>query len=248
MRPPDLWSLPDAALFLDIDGTILELAPEPSAVTVPNSLPPLLEQLGRDLSGALAIVTGRQLGDVDRLLSESVDAIGSHGACWRRAGRTGTESPPVPAAVVAALRAALQFRPLVLIEDKSTSVAVHYRRTMADSDLVFRCCKKIAAMHGTSLEVMRGNAVVEIKHRGHSKGHAIAEFMRHEPYRGRTPVFLGDDLTDESGFATVNEMQGLSVRVGRNPAATQARYRLAAPADVLAWLWHAQKPDLRSKA
>ena len=226
------------AVFLDVDGTLLELATEPSAVVVSTRLCVLLHALHRALGGALALVSGRTLDDLDRLFNHAPwAAVGLHGVELRRADGTGR-----PFAVAAAQQARMRDAAQALaagfdgvqMEDKGTAVALHCRRAPRQlSALRAAAHAVVAQLHG--YEVQAGHLVVEFKPTGMDKGHAVVELLQREPFANRQPVYLGDDLTDEHAFASINGAHGLSVRVGaREP--TLAHFTLADPAAVEAWL------------
>ncbi|UHC16493.1 trehalose-phosphatase [Methylobacterium currus] len=227
------------ALFLDFDGTLVEIAPRPDGVAVPPSLPAGLARLRTRLGGALALVTGRPIATIDGFLTpERFDVAGLHGVEQRLGGRVVGGDPtahPTLRAGVATLQRETADLDGVLIEDKGCSVAVHWR--LAAEDAAARAQEIVAAVAGTLGEVYRlqqGKAVAEILPASATKGHAIRGFLRETPYSGRRAVFIGDDLTDEKAFVPVNEDGGITVRVG--PGETVARHRLADPAAVRALL------------
>ena len=242
------------ALFLDIDGTLLDLAPRPDLVLVPESLPGLLGALARELDGALALVSGRPLAAIDGLIPAVIpagtpagipgrlDAAGTHGAEWRQGGRVATLAPSDPAAVAAlgvlarGLRAEVENRPGLLVEDKPGALALHYRLAPEREAEALALAERIARALGPAYRLQHGKQVVEVLPAAAGKGAAIRRFMAGPPYAGRTPVFAGDDLTDEDGFAAVESLHGISIRVGPPGAPTRARYRLDSPAALRAWL------------
>lgn len=230
-----------AALFLDVDGTLLEMAPRPDLVRVPRRLPTLLTALAARRGGALALVSGRSLADLGRLFpSWRGAAAGLHGL-ERRDAEGGLVRVADPAALAALdrLRAPLAdfvlARPGLFLEDKGETIALHYRdRPQAEAELRTLADSLVRAS-GSALRLITGKKVVEFLPRTATKGVAIAAFLAAPPFRGRRPVFLGDDVTDEDGFAVVNRQGGISVRVGA-PAVTAARYRLDSVVAVLHWL------------
>ncbi len=237
--PPDgrTW-LRRAALFLDIDGTLLDLAPTPAGVRVPPALPASLRALTLSLGGALALVSGRPLGDIDRLFPDRFDAAGTHGAEWRLGGSAqGAELPGTAdlTLVTALLRDGLNRLPGVRLEHKPLALALHYRAAPQWEAATQALAAQAAQMLGPAYRLQAGKAVVEILPAGAGKGSAIRRFMEHPPYAGRTPVFVGDDLTDEDGFAAVNALGGLSIRVGEG-VGSQACYGLPGPAELRDWL------------
>jgi trehalose 6-phosphate phosphatase len=230
---PQLW-----ALFLDIDGTLLDLAPTPESVQVPPGLPRQLRSLADRLDGALALVSGRPLRDIDWLVPEGLDAAGTHGAEWRLGGElmeVGLDGLDAMASAAEALQARARQMPGVRVEIKPLGLALHYRLA-PDREAETRLLAEQAVQTlGPAFRLQAGKHVVEILPAGAGKGEAIRRFMDCPPYAGRVPVFAGDDLTDEDGFAAVNALGGISIRIGEADR-TQARYRLGAPADVQDWL------------
>ncbi len=228
-------SMADAALFLDFDGTLAEIAPLPDAVEVPPSLVALLAALAEGLGGALAVVSGRRLSDLDHLLAPLVlPAAAEHGALRRLAGGRLTEARPPDLSV--ATRTAedlVHHYPGLRMERKTSSVALHYRQRPELESLCLAAMTE-AADRGPDTELQRGKCVVEVKPLGVDKGQAIACFMKEPPFAGRRPWFAGDDLTDEPGFGWVQQAGGCAVKVGAGP--TAARHRLPGPAALRAWL------------
>ena len=230
---------PDWALFLDFDGTIVEIAPTPESVQVPDGLPSLLVALHGALDGAVAIVSGRPIGQIDGYLGAAVPAVaGLHG--HERRGTDGTivrSAPPRDDLrdVLAQLQAFAAKHPGVLVEDKTYSVALHYRLAPSLKDACRDLADAAIERTGSGWQVVEGKCVLEIGPRDTTKGHAIEAFMSEAPFRGRTPVFCGDDRTDEDGFAVVNALGGVSIRVGRS-AATRAAARVDTVGELLDWL------------
>lgn len=235
--PADDW-----ALFLDVDGCLLDLADAPDAVVVPPGLRERLEALHARLDGALALVSGRTIAALDGLFAPSrFNAVGMHGVERRHPGVAvpGAKAP----ATFGALRTAAEKLAAVyagaLVEDKGAALALHWRRAPdAEPALLAFATHALGQLPGYRLQ--HGKQVVELypgSPGGDSvdKGAAIAGLLEDAPFRGRVPVFAGDDLTDESGFGVVNARDGISVLVGdRTP--TAARRRLRDPAAVRAWL------------
>jgi trehalose 6-phosphate phosphatase len=226
------------ALFLDVDGTLLDLAEHPRAVRVEPGLVGVLERLQRLSGGAVALVSGRPLAEVDRLFAPLTLLIaGQHGAERRRAtGEVALERPSAAALALAreALAALAARHPALLLEDKGAALAVHFRRAPRLEALVGRALDEVARRSAGEFALQGGKLVRELVPHGKNKGGAIAEYMREPPFAGRTPVFIGDDLTDEHGIALVNALGGHSLKVGRDASA--ARYRLADAAAVRTWL------------
>jgi trehalose 6-phosphate phosphatase len=238
-RPPRLD--PGAALFLDVDGTLLEIAPHPDRVRVPHHLPVLLAEIAAMRGGALALVSGRPLDGLDRLFpSWRGAAAGLHGIERRRADGSLARAEDEMAAIAldrlrAPLAALAREQPGLFVEDKGGTIALHYRdRPQAEAE-IRALAQSLCRAAEPALRLIAGKMVVEFQPRAANKAGAIAAFMAEPPFRGRPPVFLGDDTTDEDGFAEVNRRDGASVRIG-TPAATAARYALASVAAALAWL------------
>lgn len=217
-----------SALFLDLDGTLADLHDLPSAVSISHPTLAAIDALSETLSGALAIISGRDIDDIDRILApRRVAVAGVHGARRRDArgvASAGGLSPDVVGEFAAAFRREFDGEGGVLIEVKSAAVALHYRLR---PDLQQRCeafARLCADRHG-GVRVLGGKSVFEIVARDGGKGGAIAAFMAEAPFHGRVPIFAGDDVTDESGFAVVNQLGGVSIKVGSGP--TGARYRVA---------------------
>jgi trehalose 6-phosphate phosphatase len=226
------------ALFLDVDGTLVAFNDDPEMIDAPDSLRATLSALHGALDGALALVSGRRLYDLDRLFGPPLTAsAGLHGLQRRR--NDGSEDDVVPdSGIVEALHrqvAALAARlPRLRVEDKGTCIALHYREAPAQEATVVSAAREIAG-NLVGYETQPGNHIIKIKPAGVNKGSAVSAFLDEAPFAGRVPVYLGDDLTDEHAFAIVNQRDGLSIRVGtREP--THARYALADPLAVQAWL------------
>ena len=243
MRPPPLDR--QSALVLDVDGTLLEIALRPELVRVPAELPKLLDGLAQQRGGALALVSGRRIDEVDWLLRPwRGPAAGLHGAERRRADASDVPggSPADRAAAAAldrsrpALRQFALHSPGVRLEDKGMALALHYREAPDREAAARDIAERWARQECDSLQLIAGKMIFELRPLHHSKGVAIAAFMAEPPFRGRRPVFLGDDTTDEDGFAEVNRRAGLSIRVGESGEPTAAGYRLPSVDATLAWL------------
>ena len=225
------------ALLLDVDGTIVDIAPTPDVVRVPASLRRALSRLIARTGGALALVSGRPLADLDRLFAPlRLAAVGGHGAELRLLDGPASDSGDPPR-----LDPKLRQRLTaiagagVVAEDKGYSVALHYRLAPERQTLVREEVAKICAEPwSTPIEILPGKAVIEIKRAGFSKASGVRELMRHPPFAGRRPIFIGDDTTDESVFAIMPELDGIALSVGRKIAGLAGHFD--APADVRAWL------------
>ena len=236
--PADNW-----ALFLDVDGCLLEIAATPDAVRVPPALRPGLHALAERLDGALALVSGRSLDTLDALIGlPQLPAAGLHGLERRHAAGQGHGPPASPAAlasVTADAEALVARHPGTLVEYKGPALALHWRAAPASGRaLAAFATAVLPRLPGYRLQ--HGREVVEIRPSAHGvhradKGASIVDFMAEAPFAGRVPVFAGDDLTDEAGFAAVNARAGLSVLVGR-PRESAAHFGLPDPRAVLAWL------------
>lgn len=225
------------AVFLDVDGTLLDFAPRPDAVSVPPPLRDTLQALHRRLGGAVALVSGRPLGVLDALFHPlRLPGAGMHGLERRNGGRS-TPAPPVPDALARVRDEARAFaaeRPGTLIEDKGTGIGLHWRNAPEHGGAM-RGFAETALARLPGYRLQHGDHVAELRPDGADKGDAIAALLAEPPFRGRRPLFVGDDLTDEHGFAVVNARDGISVLVGdREPSA--ARHGLRDTAAVHAWL------------
>jgi trehalose 6-phosphate phosphatase len=234
----------DWAFFLDIDGTLLDIAPTPKSVHTAKADCKLVAALYDKADGALALVSGRSLAMIDELFAPlRLPAAGQHGV-ERRDARGRVHRPRVSSDVLGraaeTIRAFAERHSGLVFENKGYSMALHYRLAPHLAGAAHAVVREAARALGEGVEVQRGKMVAELKPAGHDKGRAIAAFMREKPFVKRVPVFLGDDLTDEHGFRVVQEAGGHAVKVGSGP--TIARWRLANPAAARAWLqdWLAQ--------
>lgn len=219
------------AFFLDVDGTLLEIRPRPEDVVADAALRRLLRRLEAAAGGALALVSGRRIDDIDRIFApEQFAATGLHGAEMR--SPDGTHVPASSTALEAVrprLRAFVAAHDGVRLEDKGATLAVHFRQRPELAPTVTSFLHDLAH---DGLAVQEGKMVAELKEGRHDKGKAIEALLGRVPFAGRRPVFIGDDLTDEHGFAVVNARDGVSLRVGTGGAPTQARYCVADPAEL----------------
>ena len=219
---------PSCALFLDFDGTLVDIAPQPEEVVVPSSLVATLSALQEYLGGALAVISGRPISQIDSFLAPlRLPAAGVHGT--ERRGPDGEitllSTHPLQQVEDAAQALALQY-PALRVENKRGSIALHYRQAPELEALCLDAMQS-AVEQSPGLTLLHGKMVVEAKPGGASKGHAIEAFLREAPFAGRTPLFVGDDITDEVGFATVQNLGGLGIKVGAG--STTAWQRLDSP-------------------
>jgi trehalose 6-phosphate phosphatase len=230
--------LADWAFFLDVDGTLVDIAPTPEDVRVEPALLETLAHLRRRTDGAVALVSGRRIDDIDRLFSPlRLPAAGIHGNERRRADGRLEEAAPPPA--LTRLRQAIERFlpdvPGVLFEDKGLAVSLHYRLAPQCEEAVRDFARRAIRDAGPDLKLLEGKMVVEFKPAQGDKGRAILRFLDEPPFAGRRPLFAGDDVTDEDGFAAVNRVGGLSIRIGPDrPSA--ARATLPSVAAFHAWL------------
>lgn len=234
---PDLRK---CAILLDIDGTILDLAPSPQQVWVPPGLRQTLARLDELTGGALALVSGRSLHDIDLIFSPlELAAIGGHGAELR--ATAGAEplmrAKPLSVALKRKLAAVSELGPGILAEDKGYSLALHYRLMPDKGDAVRAAVDKICAeLPQNSADILPGKLVVEIKAAGVNKANAVCELMTCAPFAGRNPIFIGDDTTDEPVFGVISQFGGLGFSVGR--IAPDVNGHFEKPESVRAWLAH----------
>jgi trehalose 6-phosphate phosphatase len=228
----------DWAWFFDVDGTLVEIASSPASVVVHDELPDLIAQLHFLSGGAVSLITGRAVADVDQFLPmPGISVAGQHGLQLRTADgtfvRSSSDDIDLQDVVSALEDAAARHRGL-LVEFKGESVALHYRKAPHLAGYAHRLMRSLRELHAPEFAVKKGKRVVELIHNSADKGVAIRKLMKTEPFKGRIPVFLGDDVTDESGFAAVNELSGVSIKVGPGP--TLASWRLNDVTAVREWL------------
>ena len=239
---------PDAALFLDLDGSLLEFAELPSLVVVPASLREILIDLHAALDGAVAVLSGRPLAQIDALLDmPDLTAVGIHGSEWRN---------PDPTRDALALRkrhldearthadAAASRIPGLWVEDKGSALALHFRQCASAADDVENVARELLRIAGSGFLLQHGNHVVELKPAGADKGVALDRLMQAVPFSGRIPWMMGDDLTDEPAFERASALNGIAVVVGsRRP--TRATHALPGPRAVHRWLDRARSQLVR---
>src|ERR1051325_8224457 len=233
--------LSECALLLDIDGTLLDFAPTPREVWVPPGLAKTLNRLLERTSGALALVSGRSLNDIDLIFAPSeYPAVGGHGAEMRLSTDSAAGAAPGPRMaryLKKRLAAIAQRSPGILLEDKGYSLALHYRLAPHAEKAIYEAVSLIRAdLPNAPIEVLPGKCVCEIKHSGFTKASGVRELMTHEPFKGRRPVFIGDDVTDESVFAIMPDLGGQAFSVGRRAHGVAGHFD--EPRDVREWLSH----------
>lgn len=243
--PPYAPEVPDTldsiALFLDVDGTLLEIAPAPHLVVVPPEFPALLEALRRRLGGALAVISGRPLEQLDRLFRPTILAgAGLHGAELRRGG----DSPlcrlakPVDSRLRDAVAALCRRHPGALAEDKGSMIAIHYRAAPDAESALRQGLQEALAASAAPLRLLEGRMVFELKPPHIDKGVALRTLMEQRPFAGRRPLFVGDDVTDRDGWAAARLAGGWGFKVGDavpdEPMAGPPAFQT--PAEVRSWL------------
>jgi trehalose 6-phosphate phosphatase len=233
--------LSETAILLDIDGTLLDLAPTPHEVWVPPGLANTLNRLLVRTNGALALVSGRSLNDIDLIFApDHFPAVGGHGAEMRidpDSGSVAAHAPPMDKELKRRLAAIAKLSPGILLEDKGYSLALHYRLAPHAEKAIYAAVSLIRAdLPNASIEVLPGKCVCEIKHSGFTKATGVLELMAREPFKGRRPFFIGDDVTDETVFAIMPDLNGLAFSVGRR--ATGVAGHFDAPNDVREFLAH----------
>jgi len=226
------------ALFLDVDGTLLPIVARPQDVRVDSALRALLKRLRDALDGALALVSGRSIAEIDQLFEPLVLPLaGQHGFERRDATLKVHRSEVLGHTLDEAVATLTDFSRRhagLLVEQKGSSVALHYRLAPELADDARTQVEALAERLAPDYTLMAGKMVFELKPAHTDKGGAIRAFMREAPFAGRVPVFLGDDVTDEYGFAAIEEFAGESIKIG--PGVTRARWRLNGAADVRGWL------------
>lgn len=226
------------AYFLDVDGTLAPLAPTPDAARVTERTLRVVRTLHARTQGAVALVSGRAIADIDQLFGlPPIPAAGQHGTELRTDLHSEIVKLSINTELTPAREAFGAFAARhagVLLEDKGQSLAMHYRLAPALAPSVHRLVRTELRAIGSHYRMQAGRCVVELRPADADKGQAVAAFMWLAPFRGRVPVFIGDDVTDEDGFEHVNLLGGHSIRVGKGR--TAARYRLRDSAAVVDWL------------
>jgi trehalose 6-phosphate phosphatase len=234
-------ALDECALLLDIDGTLLELAPTPNDVWVPPELRSTMKGLLKRTSGALALVSGRSINDIDMIFAPSqFPAVGGHGAEMRIvAGGLVIPSKirPIDEDLKRRFAKIADLSPGILLEDKGYSLALHFRLAPQAEQIIYDSVSVIRAdLPEAPIEVLPGKAVCEIKPAGFNKASGVRELMMQSPFKGRTPIFLGDDVTDESVFAIMPDLRGFAFSVGRRAKGVTGHFD--DPQHVRTWLAH----------
>jgi len=231
-------NLLDFAILLDVDGTIVDIAPTPDQVRAPASLRRTLARLLERSGGAVALVSGRPIESIDRIFAPlRLPAIGGHGAEMRPAAdeEVRRQAASLDAALRRRIAAIAEIDPAILVEDKGYAMALHYRQAPAREGAIKEAVAAIRRdLPPGSIEVLPGKSVVEVKVAGFDKGTALRELMTYPSFAGRRPIFVGDDTTDETGFAAMPDFRGVPISVGREvPGVTNG---FANPSDVRRWL------------
>src|SRR5579863_5297073 len=231
--------LDQCAFLLDIDGTLLDLAPTPREVWVPPGLAKTLDQLLTRSAGALALVSGRSLNDIDLIFAPEIfPAVGGHGAELRisvDSEAVATHAPPMDKELKRRLAAIAKLSPGILLEDKGYSLALHSRLAPHAEKAIYEAVSLIRAdLPNAPMEVLPGKCVCEIKQAGFDKASGVRELMSQAPFAGRRPIFIGDDVTDESVFAIMLDLGGVALSVGRRARGVAGHFDK--PRDVRAWL------------
>ncbi|MEO5580011.1 MAG: trehalose-phosphatase [Gemmatimonadaceae bacterium] len=226
------------AWFFDIDGTLVELANAPRGIALDEEMAALIARLHLLSGSAVALVTGRKIEEVDELLPfEELPIAGRHGLELRRNAEhalNGDHAPGRLKPVIDELEKAVARHSDLLLEQKVPCIALHYRNAPRLGGYVHRLMRTLRDRHLPDYVLQKGKLIVELRPTGKDKGDATEEFMHRSPFAGRTPVFVGDDLTDEAAFLKVNEMNGISIKIG--PGKTAARFRLRNVSELRNWL------------
>lgn len=231
--------LGEAAVLLDIDGTLLDIMPTPREVWVPPGLARTLNGLYRRTGGALALVSGRSLNDIDLIFApDQFPAVGGHGAEMRLsadAEAAAAGAPPLEKELKRRLATVAKLSPGILLEDKGYSLALHYRLAPDAEQVIYEAVSRIRAdLPDAPIEVLPGKQVCEIKHAGFTKATGVRELMTQPPFKGRKPFFIGDDVTDETVFAIMPDLDGIAFSVGRRARGVAGHFD--APCDVREFL------------
>ncbi|MGI9506665.1 MAG: trehalose-phosphatase, partial [Geminicoccaceae bacterium] len=228
LTPPPMLPLDDMALFFDVDGTLVAIEHEPEAVVVSEALRSLLARLIQRTGGALALVSGRSIAQLDRLFGPlAFSASGLHGLERRLLPAGVATALPSSKGMDRAKQALEQFakdHPGTFVEDKGLTLALHYRMAAEHRENAATLVRQLVDDDPDNLVLLEGKMVFELKPPGFDKGRAIADFMQETPFRGRRPIFAGDDVTDEAGFQTINALKGVAIKVGAIDQPTEAAF------------------------
>jgi len=226
-----------SALLLDIDGTLLDIAENPDAVSVPAELHDVLARLHTGFEGAVALISGRSVSRIDVLFPGlPVPVVGCHGAEMRLSAESGITQrvPPLPARLRRRLARLAEAHGGLFFEDKLYAMAVHYRAAPGLAPLLATEIAAICAEERADIDILHGKHVFEVKPKGIDKGGAVRALLAIAPFRDRHPIFVGDDVTDEAAFAVLGEYSGIGISVGSERAG--ATFVFASPQDVRRWL------------
>lgn len=231
---PAPGAVPKFAIFIDFDGTLVDIAETPDSVDVPAALPHQIERALRELDSAFAVLTGREITDIDKYLSPLVLPVaGAHGSQRRKADGSLETLPPEMLAAADALAENLEpllaANPDLIVERKDGAVALHYRQA-PELERACQIAMEEAAYADDRFQLVEGKMVIEARPKGLSKGTALRAFMQEAPFAGRTPIFIGDDTTDEDGFIAAQELGGIGIKLGAGK--TAAKMRIANVASV----------------
>ena len=235
LSQPPAELLRNASLFLDFDGTLVEIAETPEAVQVDARLARIVGRLAQQLMGRIAVISGRPAAQIRDLLAAEMMVVGSHGMEFvGQDGRiTSVQRPHALGEILAAMHQLAARHPGIIVEDKPLGAALHYRQSPAAGTECVQLASRLADRH--ALHLQPGKMMVEVLAAGGDKGTAIRALMQEPNMAGTRPVFMGDDLTDEPGFVAAAELDGAGILVGE-PRETAARYRLEGVEAALAWL------------
>lgn len=231
--------LSETTFLLDVDGTLVDIAPTPSEVEATPALLAALARLDERTGGAVALVSGRTIAELDSIFSPlRLPAVGGHGAEFRPVAGQPVAlegASPLPSDLKRRLAEIALIDPRILVEDKGYSVALHFRLAPEREHSVQEAVTTVLALaRPSSVELLRGKAVIEVKSSGYDKGSAVRRLMHLHPFAARRPIFVGDDTTDESAFAVLSEFDGTGFSVGR--LLTGVAGHFAGPREVREWL------------
>ncbi len=238
----------EIALLLDVDGTLVDIAPTPSEVEATPALLAALQRLVERTGGAVALVSGRTVAELDSIFSPlRLPAVGGHGAEFRPVVGQPLNvegAPTLDPVLKRRLADIAAMDPRILVEDKGYSVALHFRLAPEHQPAIEDAVSAALAFAWPNpVEILHGKAVIEVKSSGYDKGSAVRRLMRLRPFAGRRPIFVGDDVTDETAFVVLSEFNGVGFSVGRPLCGVDGHF--AGPRQVREWLGHlAQAAEL----